>query len=467
MEEGVAPKPSDREGLGRQKPPRGRLRVNWLQVLAIVTSGMAIGFVVVALWVIRETRRRQAVLDAEWKSVLLPLSEIHKRFAATGADSAGVELDRLEGRLGVGRRPTFITKEEQRAYELAHPDIAAQKVFEHVVPELWSFIDRASRTASDEAEQAPDIVGHFLREHHEQLQGSIALLRRPELPHGEVDLLRFEEDLARADAHSSLNLLLLAVALERNRAGDSAGAWEALEAASALLEALTRRSEEYAQHEAVRSAKSLAAVMRKMKSGPPTAARTFFATDYRTAFLVSVEAKVAMDVYPLGPPRTNASVLRTVVFHNTALGRAAIRNAELMSGIVRELRRVSPCEYTAAAERRLWEQSYQREGPLVQVFSPFLLATHWENMMFRLLVERELTDRVLSLKATPATQGQDLCADQVSSLRSGVCPGVQWNCRRGAGGRTMTVAFPRPLETQGFEKSDLPLSHTWTLEPAR
>jgi len=424
-------------------------------ITLIVVLILAVQFVVLG----RAVAKRKAALNHSWATVLLPLDEIPKRFPKLARNQAAMELAQLSEVLGIYRPPAPITSDDETRIKAAYPHEEDRKEFGRILPFLWEYVDKEVSGVDETIDPLPDPIQEFVLAHQQQLSALCDRVLNNELPRWAIDLDRpDDEDFTASDDLISLQRLLTAVTLDQIRKGNSSDAWRTVRAAWRIDEALSARPEDHVQHDVIRSAKLLVGTLLRMNPPLPPDLERFFQKDFKESFLLTYEVD-SFNALRMPRSRGRSSVFdrfRFALFERSKFGAASAAASQLMCDAVGRMRRQSPCDDEVRG-RDPRKSPEARSDPLVMVFLP-TSSFHFEQLLFRFLIERELAETVLAAKSR-LLDNREPC---LAVLDSTVCPGARWDCRLSSDKGSVTISFAGSFESTEFKRFDLPLTHSWT-----
>jgi hypothetical protein len=362
-----------------------------------------------------------------------------KRLALSKKNAAAEELESLVLALGLDANrgdpsAEHPSKEDLDAYQRAG---------------FGSWLDAQLKTADDSISPVPANIRTFLEKRQPTLWRVAALLGR-DTPEWESDRRADPYDSSGALLSASLARILLAAALSEERAGHQSQAGDFLEATWSLYRSFSGQPHLMSQLIAVAIGKIQAGALRKMSEPPVQWLDRMSGVEPWRGMLDAVagEARLAR---PGGDAAEDES--------RKVWSRAR-------SAAMDRLRELSPCEVSKLSYEEIWKPAKEEitrsveEGggpglePLLDIAMPNI--TGAIRRAGRLVVDRELTARILEIKLEKTASREGRWPEKFSDLDSRVCPGFSYDYQtRGA---AMMVRFKGPIDDGGGSGLVLPLS---------
>jgi hypothetical protein len=362
----------------------------------------------------------------------------HERRAWVRDDPSGAEA--------LGRLRTAEANETaRRLIALAQPigiELAVFRSSETDLRPTVAFVEEERHALADGGAEAPPAVGDLLLRQGAALDAIEGLLGRSDPPAWPFELSRFDTPDAPVLGLRDLNALLLARALQRDRAGDRDGVARALLASARLGESIHDRPEQLAQATAAWVTAARAGVLRRLPEPPAGWTERLGTHDFRASMRVSyqLEARQQMEYSrsrsfswrdlagsrePARAPGLASTIDRLLTTPHARWG--ASDSSRRLRRLAAELRRIEPCRVDPSAVDRSLED-LPRWNVVGRVTLPSA-ALRWRYVV-DVELDEELTRVVLETRARAPAR-----ADAVPSR---VCGGLVWNrTPEGSGGVTI------------------------------
>ena len=344
-----------------------------------------------------------------------------------------------------GRQPAAIDETGRLLTDLARPigiDLRGLQPSDTEFDPLIRSVEAQKHTTGDDPRDSPMERRDVLERHRVALDAIEALLADAEPPAWPRDLRRlYATPIPPVIGLRALNALLLARALDRDRAGDAAGASHALTASSRLDDGLRDRPETLAPLGALAMVEARAGVLRRLAVPPAGWAERMGAHDFRRTLLATyqMEARLQADYMrsrsfawrellpdaKTGPPAWADRLVTTPY-----AWWCAADSSRRMRGLAARLRETEPCRLDPAA----LDDAVARDVPRANMLArPALQQAAYRWTAVRdIELDEELTRVVLETRARPPVS-----ADAVDSR---VCGGLRWNrMPDGSGGVEVTA----------------------------
>jgi hypothetical protein len=295
----------------------------------------------------------------------------------------------------------------------------------------------------------PASIQSFLEKRQPTVWRVTALLER-DIPQWESDPRAEPRDLSGVRLAIPVSRILLAASLVEERAGHHSRAGDLLEAAWSLSRSLAGQPDLLSQLIAVALVKLQAGALRKMSDPPVPWLDRMSGDEPWRGMLDAVEAD------PLPSVRTGDALL------------SQIRSAEARAwrAVTDRLRVLSPCEVSKLSSEEIWRPASEEiersiaggTGPALKTLSDIAIPniTGAIRRAGRLLVDRELTARVLELRQEKAASREGRWPEKLFDVDSRICPGAAYEYQtRGA---AMTIRFKGAIDDPAAPALVLPLS---------
>lgn len=358
-----------------------------------------------------------------------PAENPDKRLAPSKKNAAAEELESLVLALGLDAH--------RKDPSAQHPSREDLEAYQHAA--FGSWLDAQLRTADDSIAAVPASFQSFLEKRQPTLWRVVGLLER-DVPQWDSDPRAEPGDLSVTLAVSLLARVLTAAALVEERAGDHAQAGDLLEATWSLSRSFSRQPDQLSQLIAVAVGKLQAGALRKM-SQPPV---------QWLDRMSGVEPwRRMLDVVAVS--------LVSVRAGEAALDESRRAHARAWRAVTDRLRELSPCEVSKLPMEEIWRPGTEEiarsieagADPSLETLSGLAMPniTSAFRRAGRLLVDRELTAKILELRQEKAASREGRWPEKFANLDSSVCPGASYEYQ--SRGSAMTVRFKGPIDDGG------------------
>jgi hypothetical protein len=347
-----------------------------------------------------------------------PAENPEKRLSLSKKNAAAEELESLILALGLDAHrgdpsAEHPSREDLEAYQRAG---------------LGSWLDAQLRTADDSIASVPASIRSFLEKRQPTLWRVVGLLER-DVPRWESDPRAVPRDLSGALLAASLAKILLAAALVEEHAGHHAQAGDLLEATWSLSRSFSEPPDLTSQLIAVAMGKLQAGALRKMSEPPVQWLDRMSGVEPWRGMLDALDAE----------PHLSEAYVRA------------------WRAVTDRLRKLSPCEVSRLSSEEIWEPAQEElkrsKGAEDNASQEIILAIATPNLTGairragRLLVDRELTSKILEIRQEKVASREGRWPEKFSNLDSRVCPGSSYEYQtRGA---AMAVRFKGPIDDGG------------------
>jgi hypothetical protein len=402
--------------------------------LVIVLAVVVVGLMALGASRARTTRR-------VWAETLGSHEDFEKRYPDRPANEAARELERLAAKLGIGLAP-----QDQSGRAL--PAEGEREAFEaFATGGLIPFLAVLDLDRRDDAVEAPPPevaaeVAAFRAKHAAEIEGIIAhVLSSNAILWDRA--IRFDAPLPSLLGIRHLTSVLLLEALERNRAGDKAGALRALEACWNLNDDLRASPLLLNQLFGIAFDKQQFGALRRMGSLPEEWQQRVTGHDYHQALLIALTGEtIAMVKYGRQEARGSTQVrngretlwgrLIRLVFFDLSLS----SYSDTMRQMILRLRDADPCALDPAAFQKEVEASIPSWNIIAKIAIPSFART---GIGFtNAALDAELTADVLRARVVKADAG----AWPQQAVASSVCRETRWSHVVSPDG-TLTIALDR------------------------
>ena len=314
-----------------------------------------------------------------------------------------------------------------------------------------SWLDAQIKTSDDVIGQPPPRLVAFLQKRESTLWRVVGLLER-EVPEWGFDPdAHFEyQDHPELLFVAHLNRLLLAAALIEERAGRHDQAADLLDASWSLYRSISWRPELIFQLIAASAGKAQAGALRKM-------------SEPRFEWVDRMSGD--------GPRRAMMEAWQSdlpLAMHSGARSLEGLDSLSLRGyrAVANELQDLSVCEISRRSSEQIWKPAteefrrWKENGgdPALPIMLEMALPSHTEALrrVCRLLVDRELTAKIIELRQEKAFARPIRWPETFFDADSRVCPGTEYEYQaRGAG---MFIRFKGSVADPGAPALVLPLS---------
>lgn len=359
--------------------------------------------------------------------------------AATRRNAVAEDLESLVLPLGLDPRPGDSSAE--------HPSKEDLEAYQRAGFGPW--LEAQLKSPDDSIASVPASIRSFLEIRQPTVWRVVSLLQR-DVPHWESDPRADPGDLSGLRLAIPVNRILLAVALAEERAGHHSQAGNLLEACWSLSRAYSGQRDLISQLIAVALVKLQTGVLRKMSDPPIPWLDRMSGDEPWKQMLDTVE------VEPLLSSRTVDASLYEIHAAQARAWRAATDR----------LRGLSPCEVSRLSSEEIWRPAAEEIARLIEEGSDPALKTFQEiatpnitNLIRRagrLLVDRELTAKVLELRQEKSASRDGGWPAKFYDGDSRVCPGAAYEYQTRGGG--MAIRFKGAIDDPSAAALALPLS---------
>jgi hypothetical protein len=358
-----------------------------------------------------------------------PTENPDKRLALSKKNAAAEELESLVLALGLDAHRTDPSAQ--------HPSREDLDAYQHAG--FGSWLDAQLRTADDSIAAVPASIQSFLEKRQPTLWRVVGLLER-DFPQWDSAPREEPRDLSGVTLAVFLARVLTAAALVEERAGRHVQAGELLEATWSLSRSLSGEPVLISRLIAVALGRFQAGALRKMSEPPVPWLDRMSGVEPWRGILDAIEADHRHSVRDDAEPDDS---------------RRAYERA--WSAATDPLRELSPCEVSKLSSDEIWKPAQDEldrwqeakgdPGPK----AIFALASPNQTGAIRragrLLVDRELTAKVLELRQEKAASRDGQWPAKFSDLDSRVCPGSSYEYQ--ARGAAMAIRFKGPIDDGG------------------
>ena len=354
-------------------------------------------------------------------------------------NSAAEDLESLVVALGLDPRgedssAEHPSKEDVEAYQRAG---------------FGSWLEAQLKSPDDSIASVPANIQSFLERRQPTVWRVAGLLER-EVPQWEWDPRGDPRDLSGLRLAVPVNRILLAAALVEERAGHHSQAGDLLEAAWSLCRSFSGQANLTSQLIAMALVKFQTGALRKMSDPPIPWLDRMSGDEPWRRMLDAVEA----------------SPLLYVRAGDAPLGQIRKAQARAWLAVTDRLRELSPCEVSQLSSEEIWKPAAEEIAlsieagvdPALKTLSGIATPniTGAIRRAGRLLVDRELTAKVLELRQEKAATREGRWPGKLFDRDSRVCPGAAYEYQsQGAG---MAIRFKGGIDDPSAPAMALPLS---------
>jgi hypothetical protein len=368
-----------------------------------------------------------------------PAATPERRLVPSRKNAAAEDLESLVLALGLDAR-----REES---SVDHPSKEDVDAYQRAGFGPW--LDTQLKSGDDSISSVPASIRSFLEKRQQTVWRITALLER-DVPQWDSDPRADSRDFSGLRLAIPLNRILLAAALVEEHAGNHSGAGSLLEASWSLSRSFSRQPDLSSQQIAVAFVKQQTGALRKMSDPPVSWLDRVSGDEPWKRMLEVVEAS------PLSSVREGDAPMERIRGDLARAWRAATER----------LRELSPCEVSKLSSEEIWRPASEEiersiaggADPSLKIFSdiatPNIAGTI--RRAGRLLVDRELTARVLELRQEKAASREGRWPEKLLDGHSRVCPGAAYEYQtRGA---AMAIRFKGSIDDPAAPALELPLS---------
>jgi hypothetical protein len=362
-----------------------------------------------------------------------------RTLAPSRKNAAAEDLESLVLGLGLDSRrgdssAEHPSKEDSEAYQRAG---------------IGSWLEAQIKSPDDSIASAPASIQRFLERRQPTVWRVTSLLER-DVPLWESDPRAEPRDLSSLRLAVPLTRILLAAALVEERAGHSAQAGDLLEACWSLSRSFSAQRELTSQLVTVGLLKLQAGALRKM-SDPPVSWLDRMSGDEPWKGMLD-----AVEVSPLLSVRAGDASMDQV--------RAA--EAHAWRAVTDRLRELSPCEVSKLSPEEIWKPAAEEIARSIEAGTDPALRTLADiaipnttsaiRRAGRLLVDRELTAKVMELRQERAGSREGRWPEKLFDGDSRACPGAAYEYQTRGG--AMAIRFKGAIDDPSSPAMALPLS---------
>jgi hypothetical protein len=354
-------------------------------------------------------------------------------------NAAAEELESLVLPLGLDPRSGDPTAE--------HPSREDLEAFQRAG--FGSWLEAQFKLPDDSIASVPANIQSFLERRQPTVWRVASLLER-DVPLWESDPRASPRDLSGLRVAIPATRILLAAALVEERAGHHLQAGDLLEASWSLSRSLSGQPDLTSQLMAIALLKLQAGALRKMSDPPIPWLDRLSGDEPWRAILDAVEAS------PLISVRAGDASMDQVRSAETRAWRA----------MTDRLRPISPCEVSKLSSEEIWKPATEEiarsikagTDPVLRTLSDIATPniTSLIRRAGRLLVDRELTAKVLELRQEKAASRDGSWPAKFYDGDSRVCPGAEYEYQTRAG--AMAIRFKGAIDDPPAPAIALPLS---------
>lgn len=377
-----------------------------------------------------------AVANAQLPS---PAATPERRLVPSRKNAAAEDLESLVLALGLDPR-----REESSAEHPSKEDVDAYQG-----AGFGSWLDTQLKSADDSISSVPANIQSYLEKRQQTVWRVTALLER-DVPQWDSDPRADPRDLSGLRLAIPLNRILLADTLVEEHAGNHSGAGNLLEASWSLFRSFSRQPDLTSQLMAVAFVKLQTGALRKM-SDPSVAWLDRVSGDEPWRRMLD-----AVEALPLSSVREGDAPMERI--------RGA--QARAWRAVTDRLREHSPCEVSKLSSEEIWRPALEEierliaggVDPSLKIFSNIAVPniTGAIRRAGRLLVDRELTAKILELRQEKAASREGRWPEKLLDGDSRVCPGAAYEYQtRGA---AMAIRFKGAIDDPAAPALELPLS---------
>jgi len=368
-----------------------------------------------------------------------PAEDPDSRLALSKKSATAEELESLVLALGLDANPKEPSAE--------HPSREDREAYHRSA--FWSWLDAQLKTADDSIASVPASFQSFLEKRQPTLWRVVGLLER-EVPQWDSDPRANPRDLSGVTLGVALARILTAAALVEERAGRHAQAGDLLEASWSLSRAFSGQPDQLSQLIAVSLGKLQAGALRKMSEPPVQWMDRMSGDEPRRGMLDAVDASLV--------PGHRAD--------GESLDEIRKAQARAWRAVTDRLRELSPCEVSKLSSEEIWKPAAEEIArsieagadpslkSLADIATPNITAAI--RRAGRLLVDRELTVKILGLRQEKAASHHGRWPEKFLDGDSRVCPGASYEYQ--SRGAAMAIRFKGSIDDGGGSTLVLPLS---------
>ena len=374
--------------------------------------------------------RREPVAHARWKAEFGEPTEILAELPSQEDSEAALRLIEIVDSTGIDlRRPGLVRR--------PLPESTMSRALRRAIADYGR--SELIRTGGS-IQLPPDAVRSFLDEHRSRIEKIVGFLSTSEVPEWKSDIsLGYGTPIPNLLGLMHLQNLLVAEILYRAQRGEESNAERVLNASWSLNASLRDRSEVISQIIAISVARFHVGLARRLSIDPTRWRARFLEHDYRKSLLraMQVEFAVGLRNLPDGGSRWDRAS-RADFMDITRSFWVSLRDSPIFD---------EPKKFDEAVDTR-------RSGGAVIAAMPLPNLANAVSRADRLILDTELTDRVLELRMQKAALGRWPSA-LPGNLAVSRVPGGRWIYSVG-GDRRMIIHFSRELAWQNQKGLNLP-----------
>ena len=406
---------------------------------------LAVGLTVALVAINALSASRMSTARRGWDESLGSWDEMMKRYPATGANAAALEVERLSAKLGIDIAPR---QQAGRVRPTDEQDRAFAELRKVVGIYSRHQFERAQRGAID---APPPILTTYVEAHAGDLDALRHQLLTGETPVWESDLSKpSAAPLPNLLGQINLHKLLTSVALARIHSGDGAGALEEIEASWRLAQSLDDSPTLITQLILIAATRMQLGVLRHVPDVPQIWINRLAERDFREPFItamkyegwawVHIDPSKAWSIPGSWWHRLAAPALRPY----TKLCLADVSNA-WRERLVNLERVEALCDHDLATHDADLKIPIPRWNKIGGQMVPNLASAI--GRLARLELDLELTRLGLQAAADRRANGGKWPASLPDGVPSTSCPRERWTFTRTAG--DLEIAFPRDISWPG------------------
>jgi hypothetical protein len=368
-----------------------------------------------------------------------PTEDRENRLAPSKKNATAEDLESLALALGIDFR-----RQDPSAEHPTREDLDAYRK-----ADFGSWLEAQLKNADDSIAPPPASVQNFLSSRQPTVWRAAGLLER-DVPEWDLDPHKGSKDLGALLGAVGLNRVLLSAALVEEKAGHHAQAGNLLEASWSLSRFFAGQPDWTAQLIFVTLRKLQAGALRKMAEPPTPWVDRLSGDEPRRRML---------DLLEESPPLSGLP-------EELSLQEVRLAQARAWRGVADRLRELSPCEVAKLSSEEIWKPAVEEiERSLAAGADPSLKTlsdmatpnlTGAIRRAGRLLVDSELTAKVLELKQEKAASRDGRWPERLFDSDSRVCPGAAYEYQSRGG--AMSIRFKGQIDDPGAPALALALS---------
>jgi hypothetical protein len=358
------------------------------------------------------------------------LEDFEKKFPPVGRNAAAEELERLS--LALGLDPHGESSDERPAKE----DVEA-----YLQAAFGTWLDSQVRTSDDSIASPPPKLAEFLERRQATLWRVVMLLGR-EVPEWGFDSRKKPNSMPELRVTISLSRILLSAALLEERSGRHAQGANLLEGSWSLYRSVAWQPDLIHQIIGVALAKLQAGVLRKMNEPG------FEWLDRLSGDAPKEQMLEAMQSDPLTSSAASGDASLSSMTSSWVRGWRAVADG---------LRKLSACEISNRSSEEIWKpakeelERWKEAGgdPGLETIEEISMpnVTSSFRRLARLMVDRELTAKLLQLRFEKAAARPSRWPEKLFDADSRACPGATYEYR--SSGAAMSLRFAGSVADPG------------------